>query len=132
MDTKMFRLVCCGEHGRPGPCGSVAVRTSRAGTLQLKKRMQTYRPDNYDCDGAEFAKPGVQFRRFPQPHDFHITNRKVVRLARVCSAGTCNTQMQTVREPTQSINPLAPYFPPFTHFVLLLRENHTFDDYLGD
>jgi PKD repeat protein len=40
--------------------------------------------------------------------------------------------MQTVWEPTTRINPLAPYFPPFTHFVLLLRENHTFDDYLGD
>src|SRR5215470_15628441 len=60
--------------------------------LPLSKRYQTYRPDNYDCDGAEFAKPGVQFRRFPQPHDFRITNRKVVRLARVCSAGTCGTQ----------------------------------------
>ena len=29
-------------------------------------------------------------------------------------------------------NPLAPYFPPFTHFVIIYRENHTFDDYLGD
>ena len=100
--------------------------------LPLGKRPQTYRPDNYDCDGAEFAKPGVEFRRFPQPHNYHITNRKVVRLARVCQLGTCSMQRQAVWEPTQSINPLAPYFPPFTHFVLLLRENHTFDDYLGD
>src|SRR5438067_2192287 len=37
-----------------------------------------------------------------------------------------------VLSPTHAVNPLAPYFPPFTHFVLLLRENHTFDDYLGD
>jgi len=100
--------------------------------LPLAKRHQTYRPDNYDCDGAVFAKPGVQFRRFPQPHDFHITNRKAVRLARVCRAGTCGVQPQTVWEPVHAVNPLAPYFPPFTHFVLLLRENHTFDDYLGD
>jgi PKD repeat protein len=100
--------------------------------LPLSKRHQTYRPDNYDCDGAVFAKPGVQFRRFPQPHNFHITNRKVVRLARVCSAGTCSIQPQTLLQPTQAVNPLAPFFPPFTHFVLLLRENHTFDDYLGD
>ena len=34
--------------------------------------------------------------------------------------------------PTAAINPLAPYFPPFTHFVIVYRENHTFDDYLGD
>jgi len=25
-----------------------------------------------------------------------------------------------------------PYIPPFTHFVILYRENHVFDDYLGD
>ena len=25
-----------------------------------------------------------------------------------------------------------PYVPPFTHFVILYRENHVFDDYLGD
>ncbi len=76
--------------------------------LPLSKRHQTYRPDNYDCDGAVFAKPGVQFRRFPQPHDFHITNRKVVRLARVCQAGTCGMRWQTVLEPTRAANPLAP------------------------
>jgi len=39
---------------------------------------------------------------------------------------------QAVQQPTQASNPLAPYFPPFTHFVVLYRENHTFDDYLGD
>ena len=68
----------------------------------------------------------------PQPHNFHITNRKVIRPVRVCYAGTCSTQLRRVWEPAQPSNPLAPYFPPFTHFVLLLRENHTFDDYLGD
>ena len=26
----------------------------------------------------------------------------------------------------------SPYFPPFTHFVIIYRESHTFDDYLGD
>src|SRR5215831_21345735 len=93
--------------------------------LPLGERKQTYRPDNYDCDGAAFARPGVEFRRFPQPRDYRITNRKVVRLARVCQLGTCSMQRQIVWEPTQSINPLAPFFPPFTHFVLLLRENHT-------
>src|SRR5215472_9397927 len=98
----------------------------------LRKRIQTYRPDNYDCDGAEFAKPGVQFQRFPQARNYHITNRKVVRLVRVCQVGSCSMQPRAVWEPTRAINPLAPYFPPFTHFVLLLRENHTFDDYLGD
>jgi PKD repeat protein len=98
----------------------------------LEKRIQTYRPDNYDCDGAEFAKPGAQFRRFPQPGNYHITNRKMVRPVRVCRLGTCGMLRRPVWEPTQAINPLAPYFPPFTHFVLLLRENHTFDDYLGD
>jgi PKD repeat protein len=108
----------------------LAVRN--VASLPPDKRVQTYRPDNYDCIGAAFAKPGVEFRRFPQPHNFHIINRKVARLARVCSNGTCSTQPQTVWQPTLPSNPLAPYFPPFTHFVLLLRENHTFDDYLGD
>ena len=98
----------------------------------LKERIQTYRPDNYDCDGAQFAQPGTQFRQFPQPRNYQITNRKVVRPVRVCQLGTCSMVRRPVWEPTRAINPLAPYFPPFTHFVLLLRENHTFDDYLGD
>ena len=100
--------------------------------LPLSERRQTYRPDNYDCEGAEFAKSGVQFRRFPQPQNFHVINRKLVRPTLVCGWGTCGMQLQSVWEPIRSVNPLAPYFPPFTHFVLLLRENHTFDDYLGD
>jgi len=108
----------------------LAVRD--ATKLPLGKRPQTYRPDNFDCDGAEFAKPGVQFARFPRPKNFHIVNRRVIRPVRVCQSGVCRGQMQPVLQPTRASDPLAPYFPPFTHFVLLLRENHTFDDYLGD
>jgi PKD repeat protein len=40
--------------------------------------------------------------------------------------------MKMLSQPAQATNPLAPYFPPFTHFVVIVRENHTFDDYLGD
>jgi phosphoesterase family protein len=39
---------------------------------------------------------------------------------------------QAVTQAVPPANPLAPYFPPFTHFVIVYRENHTFDDYLGD
>jgi PKD repeat protein len=122
------------QKGAAAGVDSCSLKNShpKIGGAELRKRIQTYRPDDYDCDGAVFAKPGVQFRRFPQPHNFHITNRKVQRLVKMCKAGTCNTQLQSMQEPTRAINPLAPYFPPFTHFVLLLRENHTFDDYLGD
>src|ERR1700719_548725 len=108
--------------GAVGGAGPLKNSEPKIPGRDLSKRHQTYRPDNYDCEGAVFAKPGVEFRRFPQPHNFHITNRKVVRLARVCNAGTCSTQLRTVWEPTRSVNPLAPFFPPFTHFVLLLRE----------
>src|SRR5258707_185417 len=76
-------------------------------------RPQTYKPDNYDCTGAKFAAPGVEFARFPQPHNFQVSKQGAALSA-------------------QASNPLAPYFPPFTHFVMLYRENHTFDDYLGD
>jgi PKD repeat protein len=98
----------------------------------LGERPQTYKPDNYDCEGADFAKPRVQFARFPQPKNFRITNRTTIQMVRVCHAGVCTRQAEPVYGPTTNVNPLAPYFPPFTHFVLLLRENHTFDDYLGD
>ncbi len=104
----------------------------KAKYLPLGHRHQTYIADNYDCQGAVFAKPGVEFRKFPQPKKFHITNTKVVRLVRSCQAGGCRKQMLQVRAPTAAVNPLAPFFPPFTHFVFLVRENHTFDDYLGD
>jgi PKD repeat protein len=100
--------------------------------LPQGKRPQTYKPDDYNCAGATFARPGVEFARFPQSKNFHVTNRQTVRPVRVCRAGVCTQQMKTVWQPAQAANPLAPYFPPFTHFVVLYRENHTFDDYLGD
>jgi PKD repeat protein len=100
--------------------------------LPFGKRPMTYRPDDFDCTGAVFAKPGVEFAKFPQPHDFHITNQKTTPLVRICKSGACAEQAEPVWAPTAAVNPLAPYFPPFTHFVVIMRENHTFDDYLGD
>jgi PKD repeat protein len=103
-----------------------------AAHLPLGDRHQTYRPDNYDCEGAVFAKPGVEFRKFPQPKKYTITNTRTTREVRDCRSGVCTSRRETVLQPTAAIDPLAPFFPPFTHFVLILRENHTFDDYLGD
>jgi PKD repeat protein len=103
-----------------------------AKNLAVGDRPQSYKPDNYDCTGAKFAAPGVEFRIFPQPHNLRITNTQTAQLVRTCTAGACTQQKDAVWQPAQSVNPLAPYFPPFTHFVILFRENHTFDDYLGD
>jgi hypothetical protein len=103
------------------PAGSLAH-------LPEGHRPQTYRPDDYNCIGATFAQPGVEFRHFPQPHDFRVINHGLV----------YSNHTETSRPATQvahasaTVNPLAPYFPPFTHFVIIYRENHTFDDYLGD
>ncbi|WP_349361998.1 alkaline phosphatase family protein [Streptomyces sp. PH10-H1] len=89
-------------------------------------RPQGYKPDDYDCTGAKFAAPGVEFAKFPQPHDFRVGNQR--------PAGPAGTggSAQTRAAAQAATNPLAPYFPPFTHIVVLYRENHTFDDYLGD
>jgi PKD repeat protein len=95
-----------------------------AKNLPVGKRPQTYKPDDFDCSGAVFSAPGVEFKNFPQPKNFSITNKEVM-------TKTGSTQ-QVVSQPTTSVNPLAPYFPPFQHFVIIYRENHTFDDYLGD
>jgi PKD repeat protein len=100
--------------------------------LPVGQRPQSYKPDDYDCAGAKFAAPGVEFKKFPQPDNYHITNRQTAQLVRTCKAGACTEQKAAVWKPAQASNPLAPYFPPFTHFVILFRENHTFDDYLGD
>ena len=100
--------------------------------LPLGKRPMTYRPDGFDCTGAVFAQPGVEFATFPQPRDFHVKNAPATRMLTICKSGTCTKQPETTWAPTASVNPLAPYFPPFTHFVVIMRENHTFDDYLGD
>jgi PKD repeat protein len=87
-------------------------------------RPQTYKPDDYDCTGAKFAKNGAEFAKFPQPHDFPArAPQPVFQQPGAAQTGTVAAA---------AINPLAPYFPPFTHFVILYRENHTFDDYLGD
>jgi PKD repeat protein len=109
-----------------------AADPADAKNLPVGDRPQTYRPDNYNCTGAVFAKPGVEFARFPQPRDYHITNQHTTRLVRTCKPGACTPRLERVWAPTAAINPLAPYFPPFTHFVVIMRENHTFDDYLGD
>jgi PKD repeat protein len=100
--------------------------------LPLGDRPQTYKPDDYNCTGAKFAAPGVEFARFPQPRNFHISNQPAIRPVPVCAAGVCHLETKPLLQPAQASNPLAPYFPPFTHFVVLYRENHTFDDYLGD
>jgi len=105
---------------------------ANAKDLPIGKRPQTYRPDNYNCAGAVFAKPGVEFAKFPQPHNYHVTNRHATQLVRTCKSGVCTKQTESVWRPAASVNPLAPFFPPFTHFVIIVRENHTFDDYLGD
>jgi PKD repeat protein len=96
------------------------------------QRPQTYKRDDYNCTGAKFAANGVELTRFQQPSNFHINNKQTVRPVPVCKDGACNQLMEAVLQPAATSNPLAPYFPPFTHFVVLYRENHTFDDYLGD
>ncbi|MEY9836644.1 PKD domain-containing protein [Streptacidiphilus sp. EB103A] len=88
-----------------------------ARALPEGQRPQSYKPDDFNCTGAHFAAPGVEFTKFPQPHNYP---------ARTASGGAKSTAAAA------AANPLAPYFPPFTHFVVLTRENHTFDDYLGD
>jgi PKD repeat protein len=103
-----------------------------AAALPAGHRPQSYKPDNYNCTGAVFAKPGVEFSKFPQPRNYRITNHATVRLVRSCIGRVCTMTQGTVLAPAAVSNPLAPYFPPFTHFVILFRENHTFDDYLGD
>lgn len=82
-------------------------------------RPQSYKPDDYNCTGATFASNGTEFAKFPQPRNFPAKSTTTAKAAAVGGAAP-------------AINPLAPYFPPFTHFVMLYRENHTFDDYLGD
>ena len=94
--------------------------------LPQGQRPQTYKPDDYNCTGATFAANGTEFTKFPQPHDFHAPRAAT-------PAGTSKAAAQTApRTTAATTNPLAPYFPPFTHFVVLYRENHTFDDSLGD
>ncbi|TDU01924.1 PKD repeat protein [Streptomyces sp. 846.5] len=101
-----------------------ATSPKNAKALPVGQRPQTYKPDDFDCTGAVFAAPGVEFAKFPQPKNFKITDRSVQR--------TTGGRQAVVGVPTASVNPLAPYFPPFQHFVVIYRENHTFDDYLGD
>ena len=108
------------------------TRTRRTPRTPSGKRPMTYRPDDFDCTGAVFAGPGVEFAKFPQPHDFNIENRVTTRSVADERDGTQQAAVDHYWQPTKPVNPLAPYFPPFTHFVIIYRENHTFDDYLGD
>ena len=74
--------------------------------LPQGERPQTYKPDDYNCTGATFAAPGVEFARFPQPKDLRIANRPTVRPVDVCREGVCDAQMRAVSQPAQAINPL--------------------------
>jgi PKD repeat protein len=93
-------------------------------------RPQTYKPDDYNCTGAKFAADGVEFTKFPQPHDFPARSGHTP--ANQAATNQAATNQAAAGQAAVVSNPLAPYFPPFTHFVILYRENHTFDDYLGD
>ena len=95
-------------------------------------RYQSYKPDDFNCSGAVFAAPGAEFKSDPQPKNFDITNKDALKSVKVCQSGACGMTTTQVAQPTAAVNPLAPYFPPFQHFVVIYRENHTFDDYLGD
>ena len=114
----------------PGSCTLIGwnPRTDpkNAANLPVGQRPQTYRPDNFDCSSAVFAPLGAEFQTSPQPKNLAIKNT-VTTVAAANGTGT-----GTVQKPTAAVNPLAPYFPPFQHFVVIYRENHTFDDYLGD
>lgn len=118
-----------GPTSGPGSCTLIGwnpnTDPSNAKDLPIGQRHQTYKPDNFDCSSAVFAPLGVEFQHFPQPHDFAITNK-------VGSAKAGDGTTVPVQQPAAATNPLAPYFPPFQHFVIIYRENHTFDDYLGD
>lgn len=92
----------------------------------------SYKPDNFDCRGARFAAPGVEFAKLPQPHNFNVVNRVTTRSVLTCSKGVCKQHSTTTYVPIKPLNVLSPYFPPLTHFVIIFRENHTFDSYLGD
>jgi PKD repeat protein len=101
-----------------------ATSPANAKNLPVGQRPMNYKPDDFDCSGAVFAAPGVEFSKFPQPKDFNITDKTVMQ--------TVNGKQTITGQPTAAVNPTAPYFPPFQHFVVIYRENHTFDDYLGD
>lgn len=106
---------------------------STARAVYLRTGQINFVPDGYDCYGAKFAKFGVEFRRFPQPKDFRIKNRLTVARDRQCLEGAfCQDLKAHILAPSAAVNPLAPYFPPFTHVIILYHENHTFDDYIGD
>ena len=57
---------------------------------------QTYRPDDFDCTGAVFAKPGVRVREVPAAARTSTSPRHkpATRLARVCKAGACTKQLE--------------------------------------
>jgi len=79
--------------------------------LPLGHRPQTYRPDDYNCTAAHFAAPGIEFRQFPLPHNFHIKNRQTTLAVRRCRAGLCHEQMKTVLQPAAPSNPTSADLP---------------------
>src|SRR5690348_13078958 len=106
------RAAGAGSHPATG-VGSCTLRNwnpsgdpDDATNLPEGDRPQTYKPDDYNCTGARFAAPGVEFTKFPQPGTFHITNRPTVEPVGVCRAGSCAGQLREVWQPTAAVNPL--------------------------
>ncbi|MHB8605312.1 MAG: alkaline phosphatase family protein, partial [Thermoplasmatota archaeon] len=91
-----------------------------AANLPAGARYQRYGVDNYDCAGSVFAPDHVEFAQFPQPANF-----PQVPIPQLGSDGRLDP-FAGARSTTSA------YVPPFTHFVIVMRENHVFDDYLGD
>jgi PKD repeat protein len=137
--TEMRRHGNEGKHPATGVGSCTLVNTDPGESASTSRRVYlrtgqiNFVPDGYDCYGAKFAKFGAEFRRFPQPKDLRIKNRLTVAPVRQCLMGLfCQNVQAHALAPSAAVNPLAPFFPPFTHVIVLYHENHTFDDYLGD
>src|SRR5262249_22228931 len=89
-----------------------ALDPDDAKDLPQGARPQTYKPDDFDCTSAAFAADGVEFAKFPQPSNFRGTSQ----------------QAKAVSQPAAAINPLAPYFPPYSYVELFNDHPGAFQD----
>ena len=89
-------------------------------------RPQTYKPDDYNCTGAKFATNGVEFAKFPQPHNFSAPQEKSAQPAQPSPAEDQHGQHdqhghQPARPVLPAVHPLRDPLPGEPHLRRLPR-----------
>src|SRR5215467_7593308 len=104
MDTKMFLPVCCGEHGQPGPYGSVAVKHHAPGLCfrsvddQAEGADSGWRCSRCCLSGLVLPEPGERCGQRCPPTQESRDGRRLVHTQELRTQASCAQSSESSAE----------------------------------